>query len=196
MIYIQNQYVALNLNLGQTRIWLASNVPRSRTSQKMSREDLTRRRRTSIKQKLGVGSSPSGHHPVLNAPVALPGLTKNLPSNSYASNLCVPPHNSTSTSICLAAINNESASPGGMIVCPCVNPIRKEPCVTTFDNARLGASTSKSPLTICRSGAIPRRKSYVSLSVRLPRQRIWPILPGVRSFLNCEKGGKGRKILV
>lgn len=63
--------------------------------------------------------------------------------------------------------------------------------MTTFDNARLGASTSKSPLTICRSGAIPRRKSYVSLSVRLPRQRIWPILPGVRSFLNCEKGGKG-----
>jgi hypothetical protein len=31
--------------------------------------------------------------------------------------------------------------------------------------------------------------------VRLPRQRIWPILPGVRSFLNCvgdgvlERGG-------
>ena len=161
----------------------------------MSREGLTSRRRTSIKQKLGVGSSPSGHHPVLNAPVALPGLTKNLPSNSYASNLCVPPHNSTSTSMCLAEINNESASPGGMIVCPCVNPIRKEPCVTTFDNARLGASTSKSPLTICRSGAIPRRKSYVSLSVRLPRQRIWPIFPGVRSFLNCERG-KGRTILV
>jgi hypothetical protein len=26
---------------------------------------------------------------------------------------------------------------------------------------------------------------YVALSVRLPRQRVCPILPGVRSFLNC-----------
>lgn len=108
---------------------------------------------TSIRQKLGVGSSPSGSQPVENAPVALPGLTKNLPSSSYASNLCVPPHSSTSTSMCLAEINKLSASPGGMIVCPCVKPIRKEPCVTTFESARFGASTSKWPLTICRSGA-------------------------------------------
>lgn len=114
---------------------------------------------TSIKQKLGVGSAPSAHHPVPSAPVALPGLTKNFPSSSYASNLCVPPHNSTSTSICLAAISKLSASPGGIIVCPCVNPIRSDPCVTTLERARFGASTSKSPLTICKSGAICRRKS-------------------------------------
>ena len=140
---------------------------------------------TSINTKLGVGSSSSVHHPVLIAPVALPGFTKNLPSISYASNLCVPPHNSTSTSICRAAINKLSPSPGGTIVCPCVNPMRSEPWVTTFDSARLGASTSKSPLTICRSGAIARRKSYVSRSVMLPKHRIWPIFPGASNFLNC-----------
>jgi len=139
---------------------------------------------TSISTKLGVGSSPFSHQPVPKAPVALPGFTKNLPSISYASNRCVPPHNSTSTSICRAAINSASASPGGAIVCPCVKPMRNEPCVTTFESARFGASTSKSPFTICRSGAMLRRNSKVSLSVRLPRQRIWPILPGVRSFLN------------
>ena len=138
---------------------------------------------TSMSTKLGTGSSSSDHHPVVNAPVALPGLTKNLPSISYASNLCVPPHSRMSTSICRAAINRLSPSPGGMMVWPCVNPIRSDPCVTTFERARLGASTSKSPLTICKSGA-PRRNSYVSLSVMLPRQRIWPILPGARSFLN------------
>jgi len=139
---------------------------------------------TSISTKLGVGSSPFSHHPVPKAPVALPGFTKNLPSISYASNRCVPPHNNTSTSICRAAINKASASPGGAIVCPCVKPMRSEPCVTTFESARFGASTSKSPFTICRSGAMLRRNSKVSLSVRLPRHRIWPILPGVRSFLN------------
>lgn len=37
---------------------------------------------TSISTKLGIGSSPSGHHPVPIAPVALPGLTKNFPSIS------------------------------------------------------------------------------------------------------------------
>jgi hypothetical protein len=26
----------------------------------------------------------------------------------------------------------------------------------------------------------------VGLSVRLPRQSVWPIFPGVRSFLNCR----------
>ena len=26
----------------------------------------------------------------------------------------------------------------------------------------------------------------MGLSVRFPRQRVWPILPGVRSFLNCR----------
>ena len=114
---------------------------------------------TSIRQKLGVGSSPFAHHPVPNAPVALPGLTKNFPSSSYASNLWVPPHKSTSTSICRAAISKLSASPGGMMVCPCVNPILSEPCVTTLERAKFGASTSKSPLTIWRSGAIWRRKS-------------------------------------
>jgi hypothetical protein len=116
-------------------------------------------RLTSISTKLGVGSSSSVHQPVVIAPVALPGLTKNLPSISYASNLCVPPQSRTSTSICRAAISKLSPSPGGMIVCPCVKPIRSEPCVTTFDSARLGASTSKSPLTICRSGAMARRNS-------------------------------------
>jgi hypothetical protein len=114
---------------------------------------------TSINTKLGVGSSSSVHHPVVIAPVALPGLTKNLPSISYASNLCVPPHSRTSTSICRAAISKLSPSPGGTIVCPCVKPMRSDPCVTTFERARLGASTSKSPLTICRSGAMARRNS-------------------------------------
>jgi hypothetical protein len=33
-----------------------------------------------------------------------------------------------------------------------------------------------------------RRNSYVSLSVRLPRHRICPILPGARSFLNWGGG--------
>lgn len=143
--------------------------------------------RTSISTKLGVGSSPSAHHPVFRAPVALPGLMKNFPSISYASNRCVPPQRRTSTSICRAAINRLSASPVGTIVCPCVKPILKDPCVTTFDRGRLGASTSKSPLTICRSGATPRRNSYVSLSVMLPRHKICPILPGARSFLNCAR---------
>lgn len=138
-----------------------------------------------MRTKLGVGSSSSGHQPVDMAPVALPGFTKNLPSISYASNLCVPPHKSTSTSIWRAAISRLSPSPGGMMVWPCVKPMRRLPCVTTFDRARFGASTSKSPFTICRSGAIPRRNSYVSRSVMLPKQRIWPILPGARSFLNC-----------
>lgn len=41
---------------------------------------------TSIKQKLGVGSSPSGQKPELMAPVALPGLIKKRPSISKASN--------------------------------------------------------------------------------------------------------------
>ena len=48
------------------------------------------------------------------------------------------------------------------------------------------ASASKRPLTILRSGAIERRYSYVALSVRLPKHSVWPIFPGVRSFLNCR----------
>lgn len=139
---------------------------------------------TSMSTKLGVGSSSSVHQPVVIAPVALPGFTKNLPSISYASNLCVPPHSKMSTSICRAAMRRLSPSPGGMMVCPCVKPMRSEPWVTTLERARFGASTSKSPLTICRSGAMPRKNSYVSRSVILPRQRICPILPGARSFLN------------
>lgn len=43
---------------------------------------------------------------------------------------------------------------------------------------------SKSPFTSWRSGARERRKVYTEGEVRLPRQRIWPILLGVRSFLN------------
>lgn len=54
---------------------------------------------TSIRQKLGVGSSLSGQKPELIAPVALPGLMKKRPSISNASNRCVPPHRRTSTSI-------------------------------------------------------------------------------------------------
>ena len=46
---------------------------------------------------------------------------------------------------------------------------------------------SKSPFTSCRSGAKERRKVYTDGEVRLPKQRIWPILPGVRSFLNCKR---------
>ena len=53
-------------------------------------------------------------------------------------------------------------------------------------NGRLAASTSKSPRTMWSSGAMLRRNSYVSLSVRLPRHSTVPILPGVRSFLNCS----------
>lgn len=137
-----------------------------------------------MRQKLGVGDSFSPHHPDDMAPVAVPGFTNNFPSSSYASKRCVPPQTNTSTSICLAAINKLSLSPWGIIVCPWVNPILRFPWVTTFDRGRLGASTSRSPLTICRSGATERRKSYVSLSVRLPRHRIWPIFPGARSFRN------------
>lgn len=72
------------------------------------------------------------------------------------------------------------------MVCPCVKPMRNEPCVTTFDRASVAeeGSQSKSPLTRCRSGASPRSHSKVARSVRLPRHRIWPIFPGVRSFLN------------
>lgn len=49
-----------------------------------------------------------------------------------------------------------------------------------------GRLKSKSPRTSCRSGARLRRYSYVLVSVRLPRQRICPILPGESSFLNLE----------
>jgi hypothetical protein len=139
---------------------------------------------TSIKQKLGVGSSPSGQNPALTAPVALPGLMKNRPSASNASKRCVPPHSRMSTSIWRAAIRRASASPGGTMVWPWVKPMRRLPWVTTLDSGRLGESTSKSPLTSCRSGATWRRNSKVSRSVRLPRQRTWPILPGVKSFRN------------
>lgn len=111
LIYIKYQHISLHL-------W---------HSLVLSQHSKNSKPLTSIKQKLGTGSSPSAHHPVPIAPVALPGLTKNFPSNSYASNLCVPPHNSTSTSICRAAINKLSASPGGIIVWPCVKPIRREP---------------------------------------------------------------------
>lgn len=145
-------------------------------------------KRTSIKQKLGVGSSPSGQYPVLGAPVALPGFTKNRPSISNASKRCVPPHNKTSTSIWRAAIRRASASPGGIMVWPWVKPMRRLPCVATLERGRLGESTSKSPFTSCKSGATWRRNSKVSRSVRLPRQRIWPILPGERSFRNLGRG--------
>lgn len=114
---------------------------------------------TSIRQKLGVGSSLSGQKPELIAPVALPGLMKKRPSISNASNRCVPPHRSTSTSIWRAAINSASASAGGTMVWPCVKPIRRLPWLTILERGRLGESTSKSPLTICRSGATSRRKS-------------------------------------
>lgn len=86
-----------------------------------------------------------------------------------------------------------------------VKPIRSEPCVTIFDSAvGIGkdasaddrgcdgsgegavvvSGMSKSPLTSWRSGASDRRKWYTEGEVKLPRHRIWPILPGVRSFLN------------
>ena len=54
---------------------------------------------------------------------------------------------------------------------------------------------SNLPLTILRSGAMERRYSYVGLSVRFPRQRVWPILPGVRSFLNCGRTLEGSILL-
>lgn len=56
--------------------------------------------------------------------------------------------------------------------------------MTTWERGREVASASKRPLTILRSGAMERRYSYVALSVRLPKHSVWPILPGVRSFLN------------
>jgi hypothetical protein len=62
--------------------------------------------------------------------------------------------------------------------------MRMEPCVTICVRGKEVASTSKRPLTIFRSGAMVRRYSYVCLSVRFPRHRVWPILPGARSFLN------------
>ncbi|KAI7515005.1 hypothetical protein KC347_g230 [Hortaea werneckii] len=69
-------------------------------------------------------SSPPPQH---GAPVADPGFTKNFPSISYASNRCVPPQHSTSTSIWRAAMSKASGSPGGMIESPCVNPMRRLP---------------------------------------------------------------------
>lgn len=97
---------------------------------------------TSMRQKLGVGSSSSGQKPELIAPVALPGLIKNRPSISNASKRWVPPHSRTSTSIWRAAISSASASAGGTMVWPWVNPIRKLPWVTILERARLGESTS------------------------------------------------------
>lgn len=114
---------------------------------------------TSIKQKLGTISSPSATHPVGIAPVALPGFTKNLSMYSYASNLCVPPQHSTSTSSLLASARSRSASVGATTVKPSMKPIRNEPCVTTWDRGRDAASESKRPLTILRSGDMLRRYS-------------------------------------
>jgi hypothetical protein len=51
---------------------------------------------TSIKQKLGDAGSASKLAPVTNAPVALPGFTKNLSMYSKASNRWVPPQHKTS----------------------------------------------------------------------------------------------------
>ena len=62
------------------------------------------------------------------------------------------------------------------------------PWVTTWVSGSDEASTSNRPLTILRSGATDRRYSYVGLSVRLPRQSVWLILPGARSFLNYKGG--------
>jgi hypothetical protein len=114
---------------------------------------------TSIRQKLGTISSPSASHPVGMAPVALPGFTKNLSMYSYASNLCVPPQHNTSTSNLLASARSKSASVGATTVKPSMNPIRNEPCVTTWDSGRDVASESKRPLTILRSGDMLRRYS-------------------------------------
>lgn len=68
---------------------------------------------------------------------------------------------------------------------PSKKPMRSDPCVTTWERGREVASASNRPFTILRSGAMLRRYSYVGLSVRLPKQSVCPILPGVRSFLNC-----------
>lgn len=65
------------------------------------------------------------HNP-LQAPVALPGLIKNLPSNPNASNRLVPPLISTSTSIVLANAASMSVSPAGTICWPCMAPIRRD----------------------------------------------------------------------
>lgn len=138
---------------------------------------------TSIKQKLGTTSSPSWAQPVVKAPVALPGLMKNLSMYSKHSNLCVPPQQRTSTSSLFASASSRS---GSLLtsVKPSRNPIRMLPWVTTWVSGRDVASTSRRPLTIFRSGAMVRRYSYVRLSVRLPRQSVWPIFPGASSFLN------------
>lgn len=174
LVNIQRQGNALNLYpVSQYKHHQPSNQPMAQL--------------TSIRQKLGTASSPSTDHPVEKAPVALPGLTKNLSIYSKHSNLCVPPQQSTSTSSLFASARSIS---GSLLtrVNPSRKPIRMLPCVTIWVSGREVASTSKRPLTIFRSGAIVRRYSYVRLSVRLPRQSVWPILPGARSFLNCKGG--------
>lgn len=105
LIDVQHEDIALNL-LQLVRVSTGKkNNPSTKEAQL-----------TSIRQKLGVGSSPAGQNPELMAPVALPGLIKKRPSNSKASNRCVPPQSRISTSIWRAAIRSASASPGGMMV--------------------------------------------------------------------------------
>lgn len=88
----------------------------------------------------------------VQAPVALPGLTKKCPSYSIAWNLprpnfrimmclqvrtlthvCVPPLTSTSTSICRAIDESASRSPVGIDWWPCIRPIRIGGCVTVAE---------------------------------------------------------------
>jgi len=128
---------------------------------------------TSTRQKLGTGSSASvsSTPPIIIAPVALPGLTKNLSIYSNASNRCVPPQQSTSTSSRFASASKTSGSVETSVN-PSRKPIRNWPCVTTCVSGDEAASTSKRPLTSFRSGATVRRYSYVGRSVRLPRQMV------------------------
>lgn len=118
----------------------------------------TRFNLTSIKQKLGVGDSASKLAPGKNAPVALPGLTKNLSMYSNASNRWVPPQHRTSTSSRLASASSRSGSLETRVK-PSRKPMRMPPWVTTCVRGRDVASTSVRPLTILRSGDRERRYS-------------------------------------
>jgi len=90
------------------------------------------------------------------APVALPGLTKNLSMYSKASKRWVPPQQRTSTSRRLASARSRSGSLETRVK-PSRKPMRMPPWVTTCVSGSDVASTSYRPLTILRSGATERR---------------------------------------
>ena len=104
----------------------------------------------------------------VQAPVALPGFTKNRPSYSIAWNLrpipqqtnaqvkhrthvCVLPLTSTSTSICLAIALKLSKSPVGIHWCPWTTPMRIGVWVTVALKGKLDVYTANQHPSISSS---------------------------------------------